>query len=223
VREVLQGGHDTVVHVARGRRRLFRATTMVQLARLCPCPLWVIRPPGRPGREHLLAAVSLNPLDGALDREILDTALAVARLLDRTLHVVHAWDAPGIHLFAFRTSAADLAWYRRAVMRQHREQLDELMGHYRLAIPRERVHLRHGLPVEVIPRVAAELAADPIVMGTAARRGIAGFLAGNTAERVVHRSERSVLIVKAPGFVSPAAPRPARARALTPAQVSVLA
>jgi nucleotide-binding universal stress UspA family protein len=85
------------------------------------------------------------------------------------------------------------------------------------------VHLRHGLPVEVIPRMAAELAADAIVMGTAARRGIAGFLAGNTAERVVHRSDRSVLIVKSPGFVSPAAPRPVRARALTPAQVSVLA
>lgn len=230
-REVLAGDHDAVVHVERGEARgrlrgwlarRFRSTTVVQLARLCPCPLWVVPAPGGTACEHLLAAVSLHPWQRGLDREIVDTALAMARLLGRTLHLVHGWDAPGIHLLALRSCPEDLAVYRRAVRQERQDLLESLARQYGAAIPRERLHLRQGRPGDVILGVAAELGADPIVMGTVARRGLAGLLAGNTAERVVRRTERSILIVKPPGFVSPATARPARARVLAPAEVAVL-
>lgn len=40
-------------------------------------------------------------------------------------------------------------------------------------------------------------------MGTVARSGLAGFVMGNTAERVLQRLRGSVLAIKPPGFVSP--------------------
>lgn len=212
--EVLRCCHDMVVRVDDDRqRRRFRETATIQLSRLCPCPLWIIPAPGVAGRDRLLAAVSLQQPDEDLDVEILETALVIAWLLDRELHVVHAWDAPGARMLAPRTSAEYLAQYVEETRQQHREQLATLMRRY-AAIPRDRIHLCKGRPTTVIPGVAAELAADPIVMGTAARRGIKGLLVGNTAERVMRQTDHSVVIVKRRSFVSPAAGLPARARYL---------
>lgn len=42
-----------------------------------------------------------------------------------------------------------------------------------------------------------------VVMGTAARTGIPGFIMGNTAETILNRPDCSVLAVKPPGFVTP--------------------
>jgi universal stress protein E len=40
-------------------------------------------------------------------------------------------------------------------------------------------------------------------MGTLGRAGIAGLLIGNTAEKILHQVECSVMTVKPDGFVSP--------------------
>jgi universal stress protein E len=40
-------------------------------------------------------------------------------------------------------------------------------------------------------------------MGTVGRAGIAGLLIGNTAEKILHQVECSVMTVKPDGFVSP--------------------
>jgi universal stress protein E len=56
------------------------------------------------------------------------------------------------------------------------------------------------------PTVAAFLErteADVVVMGTASRSGIAGFLMGNTAEWILKTLRCSVLAVKPEGFRSP--------------------
>jgi nucleotide-binding universal stress UspA family protein len=63
--------------------------------------------------------------------------------------------------------------------------------------------LRRGEPQQVIPEFVVSEGIDVLVMGTVARRGIAGMLIGNTAERVLRKLPCSVLTVKPDGFVSP--------------------
>jgi nucleotide-binding universal stress UspA family protein len=46
---------------------------------------------------------------------------------------------------------------------------------------------------------------DLVVMGTLSRTGVAGLIAGNTAEKVFYSADCSVLAVKPPDFVSPVA------------------
>lgn len=65
--------------------------------------------------------------------------------------------------------------------------------------------LHRGEPEDVIPEFVVAEGIDLVVMGSVARRGIPGFLIGNTAERVLDRLPCSVLVVK-PG--KPAAPNP---------------
>jgi nucleotide-binding universal stress UspA family protein len=47
------------------------------------------------------------------------------------------------------------------------------------------VHLVKGDPVETISAFAIEHEADLVVMGTGCRKGVAGFLMGDTADRAV--------------------------------------
>ena len=53
-----------------------------------------------------------------------------------------------------------------------------------------------GIPAEDILRLATEIRADLIVMGTHGRRGISHLLLGSVAERVVRRAPCPVLIVR---------------------------
>jgi hypothetical protein len=55
----------------------------------------------------------------------------------------------------------------------------------------------------VIPRHARQSGVDLVVMGTVARRGLAGLITGNTAERLLHGLSCSLLAIKPEGFVTP--------------------
>lgn len=58
------------------------------------------------------------------------------------------------------------------------------------------LHLHVGLPAEVIVKVARELGADLIVMGTHGRGGLAGLVLGSIANQVLQKAECPVLLVK---------------------------
>lgn len=57
-------------------------------------------------------------------------------------------------------------------------------------------HIHVGQPAEVIAKVADELAARMIVMGTHGRTGMVGLMLGSVASRVVHLAKCPVLLVK---------------------------
>ncbi len=57
-------------------------------------------------------------------------------------------------------------------------------------------HLRAEVPAEEITRLAAELEADMIVVGTHGRKGVSRLVLGSVAETVVRRAECPVLVVR---------------------------
>lgn len=72
----------------------------------------------------------------------------------------------------------------------------------RFRSPRPEIHLEHrlefGEPGAVIPRIAREMEADLIVVGTHGRTGLRRFLMGSVAERVVRKASCPVLTVRTP-------------------------
>ena len=58
------------------------------------------------------------------------------------------------------------------------------------------VHVRVGISEDEILRLAADLAADLIVLGTHGRRGLRALVLGSVAESVVRRAECAVLVVR---------------------------
>jgi nucleotide-binding universal stress UspA family protein len=96
-------------------------------------------------------------------------------------------------------------------VQEAREQL------HRLAVPDGNVRAEHrleeGEPVTEILRVAQEIHADLIVLGTHGRAGLGRLLMGSVAEQVVRKATCPVLTVKVPQpqLLPSAEPHPATA------------
>ncbi|GIX47410.1 MAG: universal stress protein [Candidatus Tectimicrobiota bacterium] len=83
----------------------------------------------------------------------------------------------------------------------HRDRYEEAMAQLRDLIPAElasrcEVRVTAGDPAEAIVRMARELAADLIVMGTHGRTGLQHVLLGSVAEKVVRHAPCPVLTIR---------------------------
>ena len=81
--------------------------------------------------------------------------------------------------------------------------MDDFLEQYDLRDLQHHEHVLQGWADDVIPEFAEQHRVDLIVMGTVSRTGIPGFFIGNTAEKILHRIDCSVLAVKPEGFISP--------------------
>lgn len=79
-----------------------------------------------------------------------------------------------------------------AMEREVRHRLAEAAG----SIPRSASHVLAGAPRDIIPRLAADAAADLVVMAPRRRRTMPRLLAGSLAEESVHAASTPVLTVR---------------------------
>ena len=213
IRTVLREKHDLVIMTAESSNTsiLFGSTSM-RLMRKCPCPVWVTQPDQpRDNYSRILATVDTytsGEENDALNTLIMDLATSLARIDQSELHIVHAWE---MNRRDAETSSSEITPKTRYLLdrlirkyqEEHRCGVDALLGRYELEDLTHRIHMVQGQARSVIPRLAAELQADLLVMGTVSRTGLAGFFIGNTAELVLRQVDCSVLTLKPPGFVTP--------------------
>ena len=211
IREVLRNKHDLVMTTAEGRgglkEKLFGSTAM-HLMRKCPCPVWVVRPTQAERYARILAAVDPTPLDEeqyAINIKIMDLATSLARRQQYELIVVHTWTFTAEHSLrsGYTVESSEMDRWVRAAQDLHRRRLAELLQPYPLQDLKSQVYMLKGEPGRLIPELAAEMEVGLIVMGTVSRTGVAGLLIGNTAERILHQVDCSVLTVKPDGFATP--------------------
>ncbi len=213
VRAVLRDGFDLVVMTAdslRGLRSITFGSNSMHVMRKCPCPVWVMKPKAERRFHRVLAAVDPDPSDAPLnplDIKILEMASSLARMEDCHLDIANVWDYTGPDLDTSRSEIDDTIRDRlmTANTAAREASLDRLLGEVDLEDLDFEVHLPRGNPSLLIPELVAEKAVDLIVMGTATRTGIAGFLIGTTAEDVLRQVDCSVLTLKPDGFISPVA------------------
>ena len=202
IRLVLKDEVDLVV-VGRRNRLIFGGLTIGGvprlLMRMCPAPVWVVEPGDDGEPTRILVATDLSPVGDAVVR----LGARVAKVSGSPLHIVHAWKVP------FELQVADGRmdqgehWQRlKEIEAEARERIDEALA---TADPPERVtvHVECGQPSHTIIDAVERLEPDLVVMGTISRAGIAGFLVGNTAERLLDQLDCSLLTVKPDDFVSP--------------------
>lgn len=124
----------------------------------------------------------------------LDYAIDLAAATGAKLHVLHAITLPTIAIaevpVAYNTVNIDM------LRDKAQAALDA-----RIAQARERVTfgpplVEIGDPRDIIDRVAVEIGADLIVMGTHGRRGLRHLLLGSVAESVVRTASCPVLTVR---------------------------
>ena len=145
---------------------------------------------------HVLAAVDpVNEHDkpAALDDRIFTFAADLARVLRGHLHVMHSFAPP--------LGAGLPPHAREIVAEQHRAALKQFLDSH-AALGGQR-HLYEGLAHESLLKAAKEHAADFVVMGAVARRGLKRLFIGSTAERVLDRMPCDLVIIKPLDFEVP--------------------
>lgn len=139
---------------------------------------------------HTLLAIDLNHSESW--EAALPEALTIARSKTSTLHLVMVVPDFGMAIVGeffppdFEHKALEKA---RADIRAFAEE----------KIPDDiawETHIGHGDIAEEVIRVAGEIGASTIVMASHPPTGVTRFLLASQAERVVHRSPVSVLVVR---------------------------
>lgn len=174
----------------------------MQLLRHCPCAVWIVGPAASAEPARILAAVDATtdrPEERALNARILDAALAMRDMFGGTLTVMHAWAPFGEELLRSHMDADGF----ESFLQQSRQEADKALAAV-MATGGERAagvarRIVKAEPHEAILDFVATERIDLVVMGTVARKGIAGLVMGNTAERVLRDLRQSVLAIRPEG------------------------
>lgn len=125
-----------------------------------------------------------------------DYAVRLAQPLDATVHLLHVvtMPVPGVGELGIinATAIAQLA------ARDAQTSLETLADRLRDRVTLGPVRVETGDPRESIDRVAEQIGADMIVMGTHGRRGLSRWFLGSLAESVVRTASCPVLTVHRP-------------------------
>ena len=209
---VKQNDHDLViVGVGDPNENMGNDTrTFMNLVRRCTVPLWIVRPSkGKPIGCNILAAVDPAPGPGPfadsenlLNKQILAVAGSLAKTGTREIHVVHCWSQPMEDRLR-RSSTRTEKDIRQAISltrRRHKRWLNLLMRSAMLEDITYRAHLLKGKPHLMIPDFARKHQLELVVLGNVSRAGVNGLFVGNTAEKILCRSDMSLLIIKPSAF-----------------------
>ena len=176
--------------------------------RKCSCPVWVIIPSQHKKYARILTAVDAAPLDdkkASLNLQILELATSLAHMEKSEMHIVHCWKPYFNRTMRSRTliTGDEADKLVREVRNSNKRWVNELVGKFDLEDLTHKVHILEGEAEELIPRMVSKKKVELVVMGTVCRTGLPGFFIGNTAEKILHKLDCSVLAIKPDGFQTP--------------------
>ena len=206
IKQVLRGNHDLLIKPVEGPRiRGARPSSIDKfLLRQCPCPVWLFNPARRDKHERVLAALD-SDLDGAnaeLNDLVLDFSTSLSAEDQIEVDAVSSWGVHGEDAMRSRVGILAIRRLAAGVRRANMQWLRRLTGPYARRSAKFHVHLKKGKRDAAILNEAKKRRHDLIVMGTTGRVGVAEFLFGTLAERILSQVDCSVLAVKPKGFVS---------------------
>ena len=172
-----------------------------QLMRISPYPLWFVKSDLMPENPVVVAAVdpsNAHDKPAALDREIVQTAIAVAKAIDGDVHLLHTYERlSGIGKAANRTfkpTKLPIDEIDARIKAEHRNALDTLAA--ASGVDADHTHQLPGRTQDILPSFSRSQNAGLVVMGALARWGVKRMIIGSTAERVIDHLPCDVLIVR---------------------------
>lgn len=192
--------HQAVVKTAHRSETFLYTPTDWHLLRECAAPVLIAAEDIWHPTRCIVAAVDLGSrsrVKRALNKTVVDTAQRYAEALGYPLHLVHVIHVPAILTELHIVDEEAHAEKVQGPIRDNAARLCKTHG-----IDEDNVHIEHGAIDETIARVATDLQAQLVVMGTVGRHGVNAKLIGNTAEQVLHRLPTDVLALKPESKVS---------------------
>jgi len=207
LREVLKERPKLVlkdVHAEPALQRLLFTTQDLELLRLCPAPLMLVRPGTGVLPQEIVAAVEPLDEDGRpheLNEQILKAAEEYGMQSGAGVDVVHAMQFVPLPA----DPSALSAWVPDPMLQQelrklHENMLNELGARY--GVEERHLHMLDGNPADAIAEFAAKYRAGLVIMGTVYRSATERFFIGSVAEGLLDRLHCDLLALKPSGFAA---------------------
>ncbi len=194
-------GADLIVRATKGpgsRQTGNLGTSSQKLIQRLPCAMWLADHDHEPECKTIVASVDASPGDEAhrqLNERIMQVAIELAERERAKLLVCYVWSLYGAEMLRHRMPTSEFESLLEFNRQQHRESFEALLSAHDLHAGSPSAHMLEGEPSEAIPAFCEQEAADLLICGTVARKGIPGLLLGNTAEHIVNRVGCSILPV----------------------------
>jgi nucleotide-binding universal stress UspA family protein len=203
-------GIDLITIATRDRSRLSRAfggSIAEEIVAEAPCAVLAIRPPQHDFVEHrsgqtqirlnrVLLATNFRPSSAAATQ----LATHIANQLGAELHAVYVIGD------YFEQISVMFPEGGLAALTRFRSHIEERMGNLsRISGPTASTHIVEGRPYQEIVKLASQIEADMIVLGTAVHGSLFGNnqVLGSEIERVIRNAPCPVLCVPAARVVTP--------------------
>lgn len=173
---------------------LFHGSTTRQLIRYCPIPVWATSPIQEKKLDRLLVSVDFSDVS----KKTVRIADELAEVTGAEKILLHCARYPGL-MSARRMPDADraVAEYVESVRDKINEEIDQLLGNRR---SEWKVLVKDSDVIVTVEEIANNHDVDLVIMGTVARTGLAGFLVGNTAEKILGELSANVWAIKPDGW-----------------------
>src|SRR5262249_55546479 len=161
--------------------------------------VWIVKNKEISPPKSILTAVDLSDVS----RRALDQAIWLAQRSGAQLHVLHVIESTGLNtdLLDRKVAGPSAKSLRELIEAEVAQKFKDFTSGASQAGLTPTTHLLWGSPAHEAVRLASELSADLIVIGTVGRGGFEGLLLGNTVETVLTHCDCDVLTVKPEGFV----------------------
>ncbi|NAW66082.1 universal stress protein UspE [Photobacterium halotolerans] len=209
IAEVYSHHHDLLIKATHKHDKIgsvIFTPTDWHLLRKCPCPVLLVKEHSWPENGKVLACVNLaaeSDTHETLNDKIINEAKNMAEVLVAEVNLVNAYPATPVNI-TIELPEFDPATYTDAVRGHHLTSMKALRQKH--GIDEDKTHVVEGLPEDVIPKVAEELDAELVILGTTGRTGLSAVFIGNTAEHTIDSLNCDLLALKPDGYISPLDP-----------------
>jgi nucleotide-binding universal stress UspA family protein len=211
--QVAQHHYDLVMIMADNHKssisEKFFGSTQMHLLRKCPCPVWIVKPNSGPIFKRILTpvdATSEDDADDSLNRSLVQATKAMLKSGNESINFIQVWSVYGEGFLSSRGGISEetINHLRKKTLEEYKQNLELVISEQDWDKAKVNRYLpRSNYPAEEIIKLVEQENIDLLIMGTVCRTGIAGFIIGNTAEKVLNEVSCSVLAFKPEGFVSP--------------------
>jgi universal stress protein E len=170
-----------------------------QLVRHCAVPLLLIRP--NPWNSSPAVVAALDPLQekqrpANLDNVVLRSGESIVEHIGGVLHLFSAYHALPTSVVFDDTLMLNFEDLQSRLAEQHRQAMADLLAGHGLEQASLEVHLANGEVHHELPRYAADINADIVVMGGMERDTPQRLFVGSTTENVLDHLQADVLVVR---------------------------
>ncbi|VDC34025.1 universal stress protein [Pseudogemmobacter humi] len=174
------------------------------LSKRIDCPLAVVHEKSGSEFGAVLAALDPDPTDEIalhLSREVLRFSAALAATLGLPLDLVNVWRLPEEHILRSPRVNEHQEVVNRMVELERQRSLSRLNDFIDAHLPpggyRNLIHRKGGTTHQLCD-VTLSKQDSILVLGSRGREGLAGFILGDRAERVIDSANSAVVVVKSP-------------------------